>query len=144
MNLTMPYQITKMLGEFYCNFFHNHYELSVVKTRFFNSYGPGEVPERHSGFYPLGDAGQTSSSKSRLLVSIDRAKDLLGYAPGTSFQMGLTNTINWFRDIWDKIVASASFEPGMSSALRMMMTKKNTHSSSHKSLANVVTSSTSS
>src|SRR3989339_1264206 len=41
MHLTTPYQITKMLGELYCNFFHHHYEVPVVKTRFFNSYGPG-------------------------------------------------------------------------------------------------------
>ena len=44
MYLTSPYQITKMLGELYGNFFHHHYGLPLVKTRFFNSYGPGEVP----------------------------------------------------------------------------------------------------
>jgi len=40
MHLSTPYQITKMLGELYCNFFYNHYGLKVVKPRFFNSYGP--------------------------------------------------------------------------------------------------------
>jgi len=40
MDLSSPYQITKMLGELYCNFFYHHYDLPVVKTRFFNSYGP--------------------------------------------------------------------------------------------------------
>jgi len=34
MHLTTPYQITKMLGELYANFFHHHHKLQVVKTRF--------------------------------------------------------------------------------------------------------------
>jgi nucleoside-diphosphate-sugar epimerase len=52
MNLSTPYQITKMLGELYCNFFNNHYGLNVVKTRFFNSYGPGEVPGQYRNVIP--------------------------------------------------------------------------------------------
>ena len=52
MNLSTPYQITKMLGELYCNFFINHYGLKVVKTRFFNSYGPGEVPGQYRNVIP--------------------------------------------------------------------------------------------
>ena len=52
MHLSTPYQITKMLGELYCNFFHNHYGLKVVKTRFFNSYGPGEVPGQYRNVIP--------------------------------------------------------------------------------------------
>lgn len=52
MNLSTPYQITKMLGELYCNFFKNHYGLKVVKTRFFNSYGPGEVPGQYRNVIP--------------------------------------------------------------------------------------------
>lgn len=193
MNLSTPYQITKMLGELYCNFFYNHHDLPIVKARFFNSYGPGEVPGQYRNVIPnfiywamqgkalpltgtgeetrdftyvedIADgllragyfekaigtemnlasavetrivdlanmvneltgntAGITFSqrrkwdTKSRLLASIDRAKDLLGYAPDTSFQQGLTNTITWFRNNWDNIVGSASFEPGMSSAVR--------------------------
>ena len=193
MNLSTPYQITKMLGELYCNFFHNHYNLPVVKTRFFNSYGPGEVPGQYrnvipnfiywamqgrplpltgtgdetrdftyvedivdgllrAGYFPqaigqemnLASAAETRiadladmvieltgstagiarserrkwDTKSRLLASIDRARNLLGYSPGTSFKDGLKNTIAWFRNNWDNIQASASFEPGMSSAVR--------------------------
>ncbi|MFH0947879.1 MAG: NAD-dependent epimerase/dehydratase family protein [Elusimicrobiota bacterium] len=49
---TTPYQITKMLGELYCNFFYHHYDLPVVKTRFFNSYGPGEVPGQYRNVIP--------------------------------------------------------------------------------------------
>ena len=52
MNLSTPYQITKMLGELYCNFFYNHYDVPVVKTRFFNSYGPGEVPGQYRNVIP--------------------------------------------------------------------------------------------
>lgn len=52
MHLSTPYQITKMLGELYCNFFHHHYGLPVVKTRFFNSYGPGEVPGQYRNVIP--------------------------------------------------------------------------------------------
>jgi len=52
LNLSTPYQITKMLGELYCNFFLNHYGLPVVKTRFFNSYGPGEIPGQYRNVIP--------------------------------------------------------------------------------------------
>lgn len=194
MNLSTPYQITKMLGELYCNFYYNNYELPVVKTRFFNSYGPGEVPGQYRNVIPnfiywamqgksltltgtgeetrdftyvedivdgllragyeqkaigqemnLASAAETRiidlatlvnkhtgnaapivfserrkwDTKSRLLASVDRAKDLLGYNPKTSFDDGLKNTVQWFRDNWDHIHASASFEPGMSSAVRL-------------------------
>lgn len=52
MHLSTPYQITKMLGELYCNFFNNHYGFPVVKTRFFNSYGPGEIPGQYRNVIP--------------------------------------------------------------------------------------------
>jgi len=52
MHLTTPYQITKMLGELYGNFFHHHYGSPIVKTRFFNSYGPGEVPGQYRNVIP--------------------------------------------------------------------------------------------
>jgi UDP-glucose 4-epimerase len=195
LNLSTPYQITKMLGELYCNFFFNHYDLPVVKTRFFNSYGPGEVPGQYRNVIPnfvywalqgkplpitgtgeetrdftyvedivdgllragyfeqaigqemnlasgaetkIGDlavwineltdnkAGIAFSqrrkwdTKSRILASVDRAKELVGYAPCTPFKVGLSNTIGWFRSNWDNILTSASFEPGMSSAVRLV------------------------
>ena len=193
LNLSTPYQITKMLGELYCNFFYNHYQLPVVKTRFFNSYGPGEVPGQYRNVIPnfiywalqgkplpitgtgeetrdftyvedivdgLLRAGVTDKAvgqemnlasgvetrikdlaeminsmtgnkagiqfsvrrkwdtKSRLLASVERAKDLLGYRPAVPFEQGLQLTITWFKENWDRIHASSSFEPGMSSALR--------------------------
>jgi nucleoside-diphosphate-sugar epimerase len=52
MHLSSPYQVTKMLGELYCNFFQHHYGLKVVKPRFFNSYGPGEVPGQYRNVIP--------------------------------------------------------------------------------------------
>ena len=52
MHLSTPYQITKMVGELYGNFFYNHYGLKVVKPRFFNSYGPGEVPGQYRNVIP--------------------------------------------------------------------------------------------
>ena len=51
-DLDTPYQITKLLGELYANFFKNFYGLQMVRTRFFNSYGPGEVPGRYRNVIP--------------------------------------------------------------------------------------------
>lgn len=199
MNLSTPYQITKMLGELYCNFFFNHYSLPVVKTRFFNSYGPGEVPGQYRNVIPnfiywamqgmsliLTGTGEETrdftyvqdivdgllragyfekaigkemnlasgietriidlatmvnkftgnqapivfsqrrkwDTKSRLLASIDVAREMLGYNPQTPFEQGLVNTIAWFKGNWDEIRASASFEPGMSSAVRQQAPTK--------------------
>ena len=193
MNLSTPYQVTKMLGELYCNFFYNHYGLPVVKTRFFNSYGPGEVPGQYrnaipnfiywamkglplpitgtgeetrdftyvmdlidgllrAGYYEqaigqefnlasgketrvidlanmINEAvGNTAGvkcvsrrkwdTKSRLLASIEKAKEIVGYEPKTEFKKGLTNTIDWFKENWDKIEKVAKFGPGISSAVR--------------------------
>ena len=52
MHLYTPYQISKMAGELYCNFYWHHYGLPIVKTRFFNSYGPGEVPGQYRNVIP--------------------------------------------------------------------------------------------
>jgi nucleoside-diphosphate-sugar epimerase len=57
-------------------------------------------------------------TKSRLLASVDRAKDLLGYDPKTTFDDGLRTTIQWFKDNWDDISRDAEFPPGMSSAVK--------------------------
>jgi UDP-glucose 4-epimerase len=198
LHLSSPYQITKMLGELYCNFFQHHFELAVVKARFFNSYGPGEMPGQYRNVIPnfiywamrgdplpitgtgeetrdftyVGDivdgllrAGYFESAvgqefnlasgretriidlaekinaqagnqagisftarrkwdtKSRLLASVDRAGQLIGYQPHTDFDLGLQNTIAWFRENWDGIQAAARFGPGMSSAVRTYVTK---------------------
>jgi UDP-glucose 4-epimerase len=52
MKLYTPYQVTKMLGELYTNCYHNLYHLPIVNARFFNSYGPGEVPGKYRNVIP--------------------------------------------------------------------------------------------
>jgi UDP-glucose 4-epimerase len=195
MHLSTPYQITKMLGELYCNFFGNHHGLKVVKPRFFNSYGPGEVPGQYRNVIPnfiywamkgqplpltgtgeetrdftyvtdivdgLLRAGTLESAagqefnlasgvetrivdlahminqmtgnkagvrfvqrrkwdtKSRLLASVERARELIGYNPSVPFKTGLENTIRWFHDNWHQIETAARFGPGISAAVKEM------------------------
>jgi UDP-glucose 4-epimerase len=52
LHLDTPYQITKLLGELYCNFYHNYYHLPVAIARFFNVYGPGEIPGAYRNVIP--------------------------------------------------------------------------------------------
>jgi UDP-glucose 4-epimerase len=52
MHLTTPYQINKMTGEMYCNFYGHHYDMKITNCRFFNSYGPGEVPGQYRNVIP--------------------------------------------------------------------------------------------
>jgi len=52
LHLDTPYQITKLLGELYCNFFYNYYHLPVAIARYFNVYGPGEVPGKYRNVIP--------------------------------------------------------------------------------------------
>jgi UDP-glucose 4-epimerase len=197
LHLSSPYQITKMLGELYGNFFQHHYGLAVVKARFFNSYGPGELPGQYRNVIPnfiywamrgeplpitgtgeetrdftyVGDivdgllragyfeaaAGREFNlasgketriidlarmindqvgneagvkfaerrkwdTKPRLLASVARAQSLLGYQPATPFPVGLKNTLAWFKENWDRISPAARFEPGISSAVRSIVT----------------------
>ena len=192
MYLSTPYQISKMTGELYCNFYWRQYDLPVVKTRFFNSYGPGELPGQYRNVIPnfiywalqgqalpitgdgemtrdftyVGDvvdalaragiapeaigremniasgrevriaelaeavnemtgnaAGirrlprRTWDSKSRLLASIDVAREVLGYEPATAFEDGLRACVDWFKEHWDEIRRDAEFPPGRSAAL---------------------------
>lgn len=193
MHQNTPYQVTKMLGELYCNFFNNHYGLKIVKPRFFNSYGAGEVPGQYRNVIPnflywamkgvplpitgtgeetrdftyVGDiidgllrlgvmesaVGQEFNlasgretriidlaniinqltgnkagiyfsqrrkwdTKTRRVAAIDKARKLVGYEPQTSFEVGLSHTLQWFRENWEKIDAAARFAPGVSSAVR--------------------------
>jgi len=193
LNLTTPYQITKMLGELYANFFAHQYGTKIVKTRFFNSYGPGEVPGQYRNVIPnfiyyamlgrplpitgdgeatrdftyvgdivdallragyldsaVGEAmniasareikigwlaerinelvgneagllrapARTWDTKYRLLASIDKAKDVLGYEPHMDFEAGLAATVEWFRANWDSIKRDAEFPPGSSAAAK--------------------------
>jgi UDP-glucose 4-epimerase len=193
LHLSSPYQITKMLGELYGNFFQHHYGQAIVKARFFNSYGPGEVPGQYRNVIPnflywamrgeplpitgtgeetrdftfvgdivdgllragyfeaavgqefnlasgketrIVDLAQTINkqvgnaagilfterrkwdTKPRLLASVERARELIGYEPSTLFEDGLTRAIAWFKKNWAQIEAAARFGPGVSSAVR--------------------------
>ena len=164
-----------------------------MKTRFFNSYGPGEVPGQYRNVIPnfiyyamlgrplpitgdgeatrdftyvgdivdallraghldeaVGEAmniasareikigwlaerinelvgneagllrahARTWDTKYRLLASIDKAKDLLGYEPHMDFETGLAATVEWFRDNWDSIKRDAEFPPWSSAAAK--------------------------
>jgi UDP-glucose 4-epimerase len=52
LHLDTPYQITKLLGELYCNFYYNYYRLETVCCRFFNVFGPGELPGKYRNVIP--------------------------------------------------------------------------------------------
>jgi len=52
LHLDTPYQITKLLGELYCNFFYNIYGLPIAIARYFNVYGPGEIPGAYRNVIP--------------------------------------------------------------------------------------------
>lgn len=193
MHLTTPYQINKMTGEMYCNFYGHHYGMNTVNCRFFNSYGPGEVPGQYRNVIPnfiywamkgyslpITGTGEESrdftyvmdlvqglikagffekavgenfnlasgtetqirrlaemvnsatgnkspinfrerrkwDTKPRLLASIEKAAELIGYRPFVDFDEGFDANIEWFRDNWDRIDRLADFPPGMSSAVR--------------------------
>ncbi len=182
MKLYTPYQVTKMLGELYTNYFHNLYELPIVNARFFNSFGPGEAPGRYRNVIPnfiywairgkplpitgtgdetrdftyvgdivdgllrmssipdaIGEAfnlgagreikisdladwvneitGNRSGvvhterriwdKKNRLLSSIKKAQETLGYRPTTDFREGLRKTHEWFKVNWIDIERDA-------------------------------------
>ena len=47
-----PYAITKVLGEQYVHFFAQQHGLSTAVLRYFNSYGPGEMPGRYRNVVP--------------------------------------------------------------------------------------------
>lgn len=51
-SLDTPYAVTKLLGEQYVRFFHEHHGLPTVILRLFNSYGPGEYPGKYRNVIP--------------------------------------------------------------------------------------------
>ena len=52
LHLDTPYQINKLVGELYCNYFYDYYKLPVAIARYFNVYGPGEVPGIYRNVIP--------------------------------------------------------------------------------------------
>ena len=179
-----PYQVTKLLGELYTNYFHNLYGMDIVNARFFNVFGPGEVPGKYRNVIPnfiywskngkalpiTGDGSETRDwtfvddicnglmamgieeeaigeainlgsgkdhkvidmankinaltgnkagikyvarrdwdVKTKLLSSIEKAKEILGYSPKVPFDEGLERTHDWFCQNWEDIQKSAEF-----------------------------------
>lgn len=47
-----PYGITKLLGEYYTQYFHDYYGLNTTSVRYFNVYGPGEYPGPYRNVIP--------------------------------------------------------------------------------------------
>lgn len=52
LHLDTPYQINKLVGELYCNYFYDYYKLPVAVARYFNVYGLGEVPGKYRNVIP--------------------------------------------------------------------------------------------
>jgi nucleoside-diphosphate-sugar epimerase len=52
LDLHTPYQISKLLGEFYGNYARRNHGLPMCCARIFNSYGPGEVPGKFRNVIP--------------------------------------------------------------------------------------------
>ena len=183
-SLHTPYQITKLLGELYMNYFFNMYNLPIVNARLFNVYGPGEVPGKYRNVIPnffywaingiplpiTGDGSETRDwtyvddvidallamginekavgeainigtgqeyqvidmanmineitgnnagikylprrnwdVKNRLLASIDKARNILGFEPKTHLKKGLEKVYEWFLQNLEKIKKNTVF-----------------------------------
>lgn len=183
-NLHTPYQVTKLLGELYTNYFYNLYNLPIVNARFFNVFGPGEVPGKYRNVIPnfmywslmgkslsiTGDGSETRDwtyvsdivngllamgvcekaigeainlgsgkdtrvidmanminkltgnkkgikyterrnwdVKTKLLSSIDKARNILGYNPEITFEKGIEFVFKWFFDNKKNIDKCAEF-----------------------------------
>lgn len=52
LTLDTPYQIHKLLGELYCNHYLEIYNIKTTIGRFFNVFGPGEVPGQYRNVIP--------------------------------------------------------------------------------------------
>lgn len=184
-SLHTPYQVTKLIGELYTNYFYNLYDLPIVNARFFNVYGPGEVPGKYRNVIPnffywamnkkplpitgngtetrdwtyvddivnglllmginesaIGEAFNLGSGeehrvidmanivnnisgnnagviftekrnwdvKCRLLSSVKKAENVLGYEPKTKFEEGLKLVHGWFKNNFENIKDSGGAE----------------------------------
>jgi len=89
-------------------------------------YSLCSAPSRAGLFIPVAfffGQRRKCDTKDRLLASIDKVRELIGYNPSRTFEEGLKHTINWFKENWDKIEAAAKFGPGVSSAVREIVVK---------------------
>lgn len=51
-HLDTPYAINKLHGEFLVKFYHEHHGMDTVILRYFNSFGPGELPGQYRNVIP--------------------------------------------------------------------------------------------
>ncbi len=51
-HLDTPYAINKLHGEYLVNFYHEHHQMNTTILRYFNSFGPGELPGKYRNVIP--------------------------------------------------------------------------------------------
>jgi nucleoside-diphosphate-sugar epimerase len=51
-HLDTPYAINKLHGEYLVRFYHDYHGLNTTVIRYFNSFGPGELPGRYRNVIP--------------------------------------------------------------------------------------------
>jgi UDP-glucose 4-epimerase len=51
-HLDTPYAINKLHGEFLVEFYNKHHKMNTTVLRYFNSFGPGELPGRYRNVIP--------------------------------------------------------------------------------------------
>jgi nucleoside-diphosphate-sugar epimerase len=49
LHLDTPDQINKLVGELYCNYFHDYYKLTVAIARYFNVFGLAHASPLRTG-----------------------------------------------------------------------------------------------
>ena len=51
-NLDSPYAINKLHGEYLVGFYHEYHKMNTTVLRYFNSFGPGELPGKYRNVIP--------------------------------------------------------------------------------------------
>jgi UDP-glucose 4-epimerase len=114
------YGLTKLLGEDYCRFYHENYELEVVMFRIFNVYGP----DCHGAIYDFLNKLRKNPHKLEVLGTGKQSRDLVYIsdmvdallkaatspaAPGEVFNVG-TGTTTSVAELGKMIVKILEFE----------------------------------
>lgn len=97
-----PYQITKRLGELYCEYFHKKYGLPTVRARLFNVFGPGEVPGSYRNVIP-----------NFLFLALSGRPLVI---TGTGRE---TRDFTWVGDIVDGLVRAGAVEEAVGEAINL-------------------------
>ena len=96
-----------MLGELYTNYYHNLYHLPIVNARFFNSYGPGEVPGKYRNVIP--NFLYLSMKKQQLTIT------------GTGDE---TRDFTYVGDIIDGLLAMAYYDEAVGEAFNLATSRE--------------------